>query len=347
MEHYKNAGDSLTPEDLANPFARTRHARYFEAQVVYHIISRTRGNLFLFRPDIEGVQRKIVAGVLREAQDQYGNIANYATSLMSNHLHTLLAAKFGDPRTISDYMRFIKGELTRRWNKEIGWSGSAWDGFIAAAVVSPEAQIRALKYTMSQTVKEGLVATPQEWPGFHCAESLVSGDPVKGFWFDGIGYGKKFHAEKQKNNPSPVLRDTYKLPREFTFDKLPALSHLNDAAYRETMADFVDEIVAEGIEARDGKEPLGAEAVCAVNRLTPAPVPVPPWFKERKRMVVWDDPTVPEVKEYLGRYWRYQTDFREAADLWKHTQPRVAFPPLSFVPGLRPRPIAHMEQSSA
>ncbi len=71
-------------------------------------------------------------------------------------------------------------------------------------------------------------------------------------------------------------------------------------------------------------------------------IPDPPWFEERRCMVVWDDPGAPEVGEYIDRYWEHQVSCRRCSLDWKTSEPSVGFPWPSFVPGLRPRPIAHV-----
>ena len=39
-----------------------------------------------------------------------------------------------------------------------------------------------LAYLLAHGVKEGLVASPYDWPGVHCARALVEGKPVSGRW---------------------------------------------------------------------------------------------------------------------------------------------------------------------
>jgi len=332
--------------------ARARHCRYFERGRVYHIISLTNNNSFLFRPDRLGELRKIVAGVLEQAHKQYGEVQNYGFDLLSNHLHALLAVFEGDPRVISDYMAYIKRHTTTRWREHVGWKGRIWGGYTASALVTPTAQMRAFKYVLAQGVKENLVARPQDWPGFHCAESLLTGEPVEGYWFNGTRYGKAKHAEAVKKNPKEILRVDFHESREFTFDKLPALAHLDDDAFRERVRKIVSAIIDEREKAYPDTPPLGVEAICAMDPMTSTEPPKPPWFEERKRMIVWDDPRKPEVADYLDRYWEHQIKFRTASNRWTTEQmPEAAleealFPELSFVPGLRPRPIAHMEQST-
>ena len=79
------------------------------------------------------------------------------------------------------------------------------------------------------------------------------------------------------------------------------------------------------------------------------PVPKPPWFEERRRMIVWDDLGHSDVKEYLGRYWEHQVQYRLASARWIEGElsAMTEFPKVCFIPGRRQRPIAHMETNMA
>jgi hypothetical protein len=41
-----------------------------------------------------------------------------------------------------------------------------------------------LRYLLAYGCKEGLVAELRDWPGAHCADSLVTGTACEGVWFD-------------------------------------------------------------------------------------------------------------------------------------------------------------------
>jgi hypothetical protein len=197
------------------------------------------------------------------------------------------------------------------------------------------------------------VGDPRDWPGFHCAESLVTGAPVEGVWFDGTGYGKAVHAQlaKKEENRKLVSPNEFTHDRTFSFDALPALAHLSAESYRAEMARMVDEIVAEARVERSasGGKVLGPYAVCEQEPKSSRAVPLPGWFEDRRRMIAWDDPRDQHVKAYLARYWEHQVQYRTAAERWRtcEVDSPAPFPSICFVPGRRPRPISQMEQSAA
>jgi REP element-mobilizing transposase RayT len=338
----------ITDSDrLLCPYAPARNVRYFEPKVVYHVISRTRGNRFLLRPDLDGLLRKIIAGVLAQGRDQYPTIGNCGTSVLSNHLHALLFVRHGDVRLLADYIGYIKREIARRWSHYIDWNGSIFGRYRYSAIITADGQRAALNYVIGQGTKENLVEHPFQWPGFHCAESLASGRAIDGVWFDGTRYGKARHADRARVKPQGVRWEDYCEPRSFGFDKLPRWSHLSDDDYHDMARKLVTDVVALREHNHPGKRALGPDAICMATIDTSAPVLPPPWFEQRKHMIVWDDRRDPEVRDYIARYWTHQVEYRCSAKPWRGCTPPMVFPDFSFVPGLRPRPIAHMEQSTA
>ncbi len=103
-----------------------------------------------------------------------------------------------------------------------------------------------------------------------------------------------------------MLRKDYILKEEydFSFDKLPSLRHLDDADYQAEMADIVDEVVAAAREKHGDCPPLGVATILATDSMTRKTPPNPPWFENRRHMVVWDDLSDPEVCNYIDRYLR-------------------------------------------
>ena len=174
----------------------------------------------------------------------------------------------------------------------------------------------------------------------------MTGEPIAGEWFNATDYGKAQRNQARRKEPGAVDRADFIETYPVSFEKLPAFKDLSDEEYRCFIATLVDEVVHEAKEKRQGKPPLGLEAILATDRMTRSEVPLPPWFEDRRRMVVWDDPKDPEVEAYLRRYWNFQIEFREAAGSWQNGHLKVRFPPGSYRPGLS-RPIPHLLTSAA
>ena len=88
-------------------------------------------------------------------------------------------------------------------------------GRYQAIPVSQEegAQLERFRYILSHGVKEGLVASPKDWPGVHCAKALVEGEPLRGTWFDRTQeYAARRRGEKFDRLPTPPSRPCTSLP---------------------------------------------------------------------------------------------------------------------------------------
>lgn len=203
------------------------------------------------------------------------------------------------------------------------------------ALPSPASQRKALAYVLSQGVKEGLVERPEQWPGAHCAKQLAYAKPRRGFWFDGTAYGRaldRFRARVRGGKP-PVRKD-FERTTELHFDRLPALAHLSDADYQAYINTEIDNLVAAAADARKatGKTVLGRRKVCEISRMHRSELPLPPWFEKRRKMIIWDDPSCPEARAYLKRYWRFQDAFRRSSELYRSGILDAVFPPGAFRP---------------
>jgi REP element-mobilizing transposase RayT len=136
---------------------------------------------FLLRPG--PLVNEIVVGVLGRAQRKYPiHVCGYI--LASNHLHLLLDVV--DAHQLSRFMRYVNSNLARKVGRLVGWHDRIWSRRYQAIVVSPEdaAQVERLRYILSHGVKENLVERVEQWPGVHCARSLLTGEPAEGYWFD-------------------------------------------------------------------------------------------------------------------------------------------------------------------
>jgi hypothetical protein len=106
-----------------------------------------------------------------------------------------------DALQLSRFMGYVNSNLAREVGRLAKWREKIWSRRYQAIPVSQEegAQLERLRYILSHGVKEGLVASPKDWPGVHCARALAEGEPLRGTWFDRTQEyaarrrGEKFH----------------------------------------------------------------------------------------------------------------------------------------------------------
>ncbi len=303
------------------------HARYIEADVPYHVISRIFQGRCLLVPTDE--LNELIVGVVGRALELFPSVVLFALTVLSNHLHAMLR---GQPDQVSACLGFVKREISRRYGPQIGWSGTMWDEYVATALPTVESQVNCLKYLLSQAVKEGLVESPLDWPGVHTAKALLDPKPLRGKWFNATGYGRAVRKQRLRRNPKPVDKERFVTEIEVRLAKLPAWAELADEEYRREVERLVDEVIGEARTARRGRRACGARCVRRTPRNTRRSLPKPPWWEERRRMICWADPKAKATREYVARYWAFQAAFRQASDACKAGLTTPAFPAGAFRP---------------
>jgi len=312
-------------------FTSVKHARFIDPDVPYHILCKTLQGFHLLRPDRRFALRTLTAGVIGRAQHNFPRVELFAAAVLSNHFHLMLR---GPTYDVVGFVAFCKREISRRWAPKIGWSGPMWGKYRATAIVTPDAQVRCLRYILSHGVKEGIVARPQQWPGFHCAAALASNTGSTGEWLDATAYGKARYKESVKNRPRVVRKVDFITTYTVAFTKIPAWQHLADADYRGAIRKLINTIVVEGRRARRGRPLVGLRRLFRTSRMTHGRPPSPPWYVLRRRMIAWDDPTAPAVRRFKQRYWDFQQAFRAASDRLLAGELGVDFPTGSFRPSI-------------
>ncbi|MCP4115755.1 MAG: hypothetical protein GY737_10185, partial [Desulfobacteraceae bacterium] len=137
-----------------------------------------------------------------------------------------------------------------------------------------EAMIERLRYVLSHTVKENLVAHIADWEGLHCAEALIEGKPMQGMWYDReIEYEVHRQAERKAarrgTSVEPIKRGAFMTPYELKLAPLPCWQNLPKAQIRKQVIQIVTEIEADGARKREetGIEPVGMEIIRRQNPL--------------------------------------------------------------------------------
>jgi REP element-mobilizing transposase RayT len=312
-------------------FAGRHHARYIEADVPVHVICRVFQGRYMLTPTPE--LNELIVGVLGRGLSLYGSIQLYAIAVLSNHMHLMLS---GTPDHVSGFMGFVKREISRRWGTQpdVNWPGAMWEESRMTALPTAPSQQRCLEYILAHGVKEHLVEHPQQWPGIHCAKSLLTGKPLRGRWLDATSFGRAVRAEARKlpSNRRQVNRCDYEHAQQVILSPIPAWRCLDTAERQERIRSMVATIVERAKDSRGKKPVLGAVGVQRIPRSHRQEIPPPPWFEERRRMICWAHPRAEETLAYMQRYWQFQHAFRQASFLLRSGQVNVVFPPGAFRP---------------
>jgi hypothetical protein len=291
----------------------------FEPGELQECTSRTIHGRFLLRPS--EVVNALIVGIVGYALACCPAVEIYAVHFLSNHATWLLGSS--DPSQISKFMKAVNEYISKELGQEDvhDWSGPMWGRrFKPIAVIGEAAMVDRMKYLLSQGCKEGLVATPFEWPGVTCVHSMLRNVPLQGTWYDRTAYRKA-----KKSSPTPVRLEDFATTYTIEFAKLPCWAHMTDEQYRDALQELVDQVVAEA-KAEHGDRFLGAEAILAADphdmpsEFVPTPAPI---CHARTRA---------ERVAYRERYARFVAAYRRAADRLRRGLDAV-FPPYSYPPG--------------
>ncbi len=211
--------------------------------------------------------RRIFVGILGRAQEEHP-VKIHAVVATSSHYHMILTPE--DAEQLAKFMGFVNSNLAREAGRIIGWRGSFWRERYHLIPVSPEdeALIGRLRYVLSNTIKEFLVASVREWEGVHCGEALMDGKPMQGVWYArSEEYEARRQAARRAARRSTAVEDLDRSAFMQHYDvqlaPLPCWQDLSLATRRKYVTEMVVEIEAEAAAQRAelGIEPLGMGAL--------------------------------------------------------------------------------------
>jgi REP element-mobilizing transposase RayT len=300
----------------------SRILRYIpEGGALVEVTCRTIHSRFLLRPG--PVLNEIVVGVLGRAQRKYPiRVCGYV--LASNHLHLILDVD--DAHQLSRFMRYVNSNLARKVGGLVGWRDKIWSRRYQAIVISPEdaAQAERLRYVLSHGVKENLVEKVDQWPGVHCARSLLSGEPAVGYWFDQT----QEYAARRRGETFDRMR--YASREVLVLSPLPCWKHLSEEVQRQLVVEMIADIESEAAlrRRRSGIQVLGASAVRGQHpfdrpaRPKKSPAPLFHAASKRVRLELW------------AAYAWFVCEFRQASEKLRSGNRLARFPAGSFPPAL-------------
>jgi putative transposase len=285
------------------------------------VTCRTIQGRYLFRPGPDFNDRFL--GILGCVQRRYQMLI-CGFCVLSSHFHFLLLVE--DAHQLARFMRDLKSKLAIETNRLTGWKGTVFERRYDSAVVTDEegAQIERLLYLLSNSVKEGLVERPQEWPGVHCVNALLDGEPTTGHWFD----RSREYAARNQGQKFDRLR--YATEEAVELSPIPCWAHLSPEAYRARIQALVDRVIADAAleRSRTGRSVEGVESILARDPLhrpaKPARSPAPLVHAATKAA----------RRAFYKMYSWFVAAFRSAAEKLKQGDREAHFPVGSFPPGL-------------
>ena len=310
--------------------SRRRHARFHVPGVPYHIISKTIGGRFLMVPKKHTLE--ITTGVVGKAQVNWPNIELHGFAFLSNHFHLMVS---GDSWEISAFVGFIKREISRKLGQKYDLGGPFWQSrFTSTALPTPESQVDSLKYILAQGVKEDLVAHPLDWPGLHCARALLTGEPIKGSWFQATKYGiARRNQQRTANHPAVKKKEFYQTVT-IKLTPIPSWSHLTKEEQQQRAREIVQSIVDEAAERRKKTKikVVGKKRLVGMSIFKRVAPPRPPWWQNRRRQITaWAKLGDPLTQQFLRLYWGFQKAFRVASECLKARE-ETHFPEGAWLP---------------
>jgi hypothetical protein len=157
-----------------------RAPRFIPAESLVEITMRTVEGRFLLRPCPELNER--ILGILGRALFLYP-LALHAFVFLSNHWHALVTTP--DAKRLSSFLCYVNSNIAKAAQEVHNFKGSVWARRAETIVVVDDgADLDRLRYLLAHGAKEGLVASPLDWPGVSSARAIALGEELEGRWRD-------------------------------------------------------------------------------------------------------------------------------------------------------------------
>jgi len=285
------------------------------------ITCRTIQSRLLLQPTDE--LEDITVGILGRTQEETG-MRIHGYSFQSNHFHLLLSPD--DAFQLARFMCLLNSNLAREVGRLHGWRDRVWGRRYQAIAIenAEDAQVGRLRYLLAQGCKEGLVASPREWPGASSVNALLTGSAAVGTWID------RTRAYRARRKGIAVARHAFTTQHRVVLSPLPCWRHLSPPEHQRRVEELVAEIEAEtAIELRArGRKAVGA---ASVRRQHPLARPL----KTKRSPAPAFHTTTRAARTRLWEAYRAFVDaYRRAADRLARGDLAAEFPPWCFPPPL-------------
>lgn len=271
-------------------------SRYLPTPTMAEICHRTIGGRRFFRP--APALTALILGVLGRALRLYP-VGLHAFVYLSNHAHFLLSVASAD--VLAAFECHVKRNTTLAMKEFVEWEGPVWSRSSVVPVLDDLASIQRLRYVLSNSVKEGLVASPLDWPGASGAAAVLDGQPIPATW-----------------GPN-------RLSCPITLEPLPCWQNLSAETRSERASALIAGVIAEAKLARDGRPPLGVAGVLACDPLETVEL-------EESRAPLCHTTDARLRAKFLAERAHFLDNLAETSKRFRSTVPTIPFPVNSFPP---------------
>ncbi|MBN2114116.1 MAG: transposase [Acidimicrobiia bacterium] len=299
---------------------------------LFEVTIRTVQSRFLLRP--APLLNSLILGVLGRALEKHPAIRLFAFKVASDHIHLILAAP--DVNSLAAFMNYVDGNIAREAGRLYNWRDKFWSRrYRPIAILDDASLVGRLKYLLAHGCKEGLVASPLDWPGASCERALLFGEKLEGIWYDRTAFYK---AERRGQN---VRLEDFAVRYEVPLARLPMLEGKSEAEARAFYRNLVSEIEAETRQRclDSGRELLGVEAVLSADphstARAPKRSPAPLCHAAGRRL----------RQTYRRAYRAFVSLYRRAVERLRDGDPEARFPEGCFLPPLLCPP--HLVEAAA
>ena len=291
------------------------------------VTCRTIQGRLLLRPS--PFLSEITIGVLDRAA-RLTSLQVHAYAFLSNHYHLLVSVD--SAKQLASFMNYLNSNLAREAGRLVRWQEKFWGRRYQAILVSDEkeAQVSRLAYLLAHGVKEGLVASPFDWPGAHCASALAEGTSPCGRWHD------RTLESRARRQSLPLDTEAFVERKQLCLVPLPCWKSLEPEEYRARVRKLIEEIEADAQRRQEetGKPPLGRDSICRQN-----PHHEPNRIKKGPAPLV--HAIAPEVRRALRKaYFTFRDAFQHAFRRLRAGAKDFEFPAGAFPPALPVRAAA-------
>lgn len=297
--------------------------RWNRTDLVYEVTIDTIQGRYLLRPSRE--VRDLIFAVMSRAQDHYAAVHVYAFVVTRNQATFLLST--GDEDQLPRFMAYVSGEISRKVGRLLDWSGKFWAGrYRSVPVLDEEAITERLRHVLSQGVAEGLVESPEDWPGASCVPALLGSMTLVGAWVD-RDREARLKAVGIVAPPSAYVR-----PYCVTLSPLPGWANLPRAEQVARYQAMIDSIELEYLVITRGHvvDPLELQRQDPFFR--------PPTGPRQRLARLCHSTCATLVSRFRAAYRQFCAAFRAAASALARPTPQMIELVAAFPPGSNPRP---------